>query len=141
MLQGTTNLPEVLKLWVHVVEGRLPLGARKDFAGDEYVILHIGSIATDPLWMAVSNARTDRSAQPAIQPAIAGGTPSSKTLAVLQCARLFAQAFIYQHLNTLTRKGSLALSAPPQAGEGQLPDGPTRGVVCPPGARWSFQRA
>lgn len=48
MIQGTTNLPEGLKLWVHVVEGRLPLGARKDFAGDENVIVHNGSIATDP---------------------------------------------------------------------------------------------
>ncbi len=61
---GTTNLPEGLKLWVNVEEGKLPLGAPKSVAGDENVIVHQGKFTTQPLWMAVPNTRFTKTGWP-----------------------------------------------------------------------------
>ena len=64
VISGSTNLPEGLKLWVNVEEGKLPLGAPKSLAGDENVIVHSGKITTQPLWMAVPNTRFTKTGWP-----------------------------------------------------------------------------
>jgi len=65
VIEGTTNLPEGLKLWVNVEEGKLPLGAPKSIAGDDHVVVHDGRFATQPLWMAVPNTKFTKAGWPA----------------------------------------------------------------------------
>lgn len=55
VILGTTNLPDGLKMWVNVEEGKLPLGAPKSIASDESVYVHDGKFSTQPLWMDVPN--------------------------------------------------------------------------------------
>jgi hypothetical protein len=57
VISGTTNLPDGLKMWVDVEEGKLPLGAPKSIASDESVYIHDGRFSTQPLWMEVPNTQ------------------------------------------------------------------------------------
>ena len=57
VISGTTNLPDGLKMWIEVQEGRLPLGAPKVVASDGNVIVKDGKFASNPLWLAVPNTR------------------------------------------------------------------------------------
>ena len=63
VISGTTNLPEDLKMWVNVEEGKLPLGAPKSIASDESVV-HDGKFSTQPLWMAVPNTQFTKKGWP-----------------------------------------------------------------------------
>lgn len=64
VISGSTNLPDGLKLWVHVEEGRLPQGAPKEVAGDDDVFVENGKFATKPLWFAVPNTRFTKKGWP-----------------------------------------------------------------------------
>ena len=64
VIAGNTNLPEGLKLWVNVEDGKLPLGAPKSVAGDENVTVHNGNFATEPLWMRIPNTRFTKAGWP-----------------------------------------------------------------------------
>jgi hypothetical protein len=57
VISGTTNLPDNLKIWVHVEVGRLPLGAPKAVAEDDHVFVKDGKFITVPLWLEVPNTR------------------------------------------------------------------------------------
>jgi hypothetical protein len=57
VISGTTNLPDGLKMWINVEEGKLPLGAPKSIASDESVYVHDGKFSTQPLWMEVPNTQ------------------------------------------------------------------------------------
>jgi hypothetical protein len=46
VISGTTNLPDNLKMWVHVEVGRLPLGAPKVVAQDDNVFVKDGKFNT-----------------------------------------------------------------------------------------------
>jgi hypothetical protein len=56
VISGTTNLPDGLKMWIHVEDGKLPLGAPKSIAFDE-VYVQNGKFSTQPLWMEVPNTQ------------------------------------------------------------------------------------
>lgn len=64
VISGTTNLPDGLKMWVDVEEGRLPLGAPKSIASDESVYVHDGRFSTQPLWMEVPNTQFTKKGWP-----------------------------------------------------------------------------
>ncbi len=64
VISGTTNLPDGLKMWIEVQEGRLPLGAPKVVASDDNVIVKDGKFASNPLWLAVPNTRFTRKGWP-----------------------------------------------------------------------------
>jgi len=55
VISGTTNLPDGLKMWVNVEDGKLPLGAPKPIVSDESVYVRDGKFTTQPLWMEVPN--------------------------------------------------------------------------------------
>jgi predicted nucleic acid-binding Zn ribbon protein len=57
VISGTTNLPDGLKMWINVEEGKLPLGAPKSIASDESVYVHDGKFSTQSLWMEVPNTQ------------------------------------------------------------------------------------
>jgi hypothetical protein len=57
VISGVTNLPDGLKMWIEVEVGHLPLGAPKDVATDENVIVTNGKFETVPLWLEVPNTR------------------------------------------------------------------------------------
>lgn len=64
VISGMTNLPDGLKMWVDVEEGRLPLGAPKSIASDESVYVHDGRFSTQPLWMEVPNTKFTKKGWP-----------------------------------------------------------------------------
>jgi hypothetical protein len=64
VISGTTNLPDGLKMWIEVQEGRLPLGAPKVVASDDNVIVKDGKFVSNPLWLAVPNTRFTRKGWP-----------------------------------------------------------------------------
>jgi hypothetical protein len=64
VVSGTTNLPDGLKMWIEVQQGRLPLGAPKVVASDANVIVKDGKFASNPLWLAVPNTRFARKGWP-----------------------------------------------------------------------------
>lgn len=64
IVSGTTNLPDGLKMWVEVESGRLPLGAPKDVATDENVVVSNGKFSTVPLWLEVPNTRFTKKGWP-----------------------------------------------------------------------------
>jgi hypothetical protein len=64
VISGTTNLPDGIKIWVEVEDGRLPLGAAKVVASDDTVIVRNGQFASAPLWLSVPNTRFTRKGWP-----------------------------------------------------------------------------
>jgi len=64
VISGITNLPDGLKMWVDVEEGKLPLGAPKSIASDESVVVQNGKFSTQPLWMAVPNTQFTKKGWP-----------------------------------------------------------------------------
>jgi hypothetical protein len=52
-ISGSTNFPDGFKLEVEIESGRLPLGAPKEIAGEERVIVEHGAFRTKPLWLKV----------------------------------------------------------------------------------------
>jgi hypothetical protein len=64
VISGTTNLPDGLKMWVEVEEGRLPLGAAKVVASDNIVIVKNGQFTSTPLWLSIPNTRFTRKGWP-----------------------------------------------------------------------------
>ncbi len=64
VISGTTNLPDGLKMWVDVEEGKLPLGAPKSIASDESVVVQNGKFSTQPLWMSVPNTQFTKKGWP-----------------------------------------------------------------------------
>jgi hypothetical protein len=64
VISGATNLPDGLKMWVEVEDGRLPLGAAKVVASDETVVVKNGQFTSAPLWLSVPNTRFTRKGWP-----------------------------------------------------------------------------
>lgn len=64
VISGTTNLPDNLKMWVEVEQGRLPLGAPKAVASDNNVVVTDGKFTTVPLWLEVPNTRFSKQGWP-----------------------------------------------------------------------------
>jgi hypothetical protein len=64
VISGATNLPDGLKMWVEVEDGRLPQGAAKVVASDDTVIVKNGQFATAPLWLSVPNTRFTKKGWP-----------------------------------------------------------------------------
>jgi len=64
IISGTTNLPDNLKMWVEVEDGRLPLGAPKVVASDNAVYVTNGKFKTVPLWLEIPNTRFSKQGWP-----------------------------------------------------------------------------
>lgn len=55
VISGETNLPDGLKMWIAVEDGKLPLGAPREVAADNNVQVMNGQFSTTPFWMEVPN--------------------------------------------------------------------------------------
>lgn len=55
VISGETNLPEGLKMWVTIEDGKHPLGTQEAVAPDDNVYVRNGHFSTSPFWLKVPN--------------------------------------------------------------------------------------
>lgn len=64
VISGTTNLPDGLKMWIEIEQGRSSRGASNVIATDDSVIVKDGKFSSASLWSHVPNTRFAKSGWP-----------------------------------------------------------------------------